>query len=222
MNLPAAPAVPVYHALTGDIVASRELEDRAAVQRDLRATLDDLNGELGEALAIPLQLVAGDEVQGLLRDPAAAADVVIGIADRLHPVAIMWGLGRGPLATDLADDVSLVDGPCLHRAREALERSVRGDRWLVAAGFEAPHGTVLTALFRMMWSVRSGWTETQIKYAREVRDRTQTEVADLYGVSRQAVSKVLDAARFAPVREAEEAARALLAWLGEGEQRDAP
>lgn len=219
MSPPAPPAAPVYFALTGDIVASRELGERAAVQRTLRAALEDLNRELADALAIPLQLIAGDEVQGLLRDPAAAADVVIGIADALHPVAIMWGLGRGPLATDLADDVSLVDGPCLHRAREALEAAVAEEGWLAAAGFEAPHGRVLSALFRMMWSVRSGWTETQIKYAREVRRRTQTEVAGLFGVSKQAVSKVLDAARFAPVREAEEAARALLEWLGESENR---
>ncbi|NIP56813.1 MAG: hypothetical protein GWM92_01675 [Gemmatimonadetes bacterium] len=79
---------------------------------------------------------------------------------------------------------------------------------------------MLTALFRMMWAVRSGWTDTQIKYAREVRHGTQTEVAERFDVSRQAVSKVLDAARFAPVREAEEAARALLGWLGESGKRE--
>lgn len=205
---------PVYFALTGDIVASRELDDRAAVQRNLRDALHDLNTELGDAVAIPFEIIAGDAVQGLLREPAAAAAVVIGIADALHPVAIMWGLGRGPLATDLADEISLADGPCLHRAREALEAAVADDRWLAAAGFAPPHDEVLTALFRMMWAVRSGWTETQARYVRGVRDRNQTQVAELSGVSKQAVSKVLDAARFAAVREAEDAARALLAWLG--------
>lgn len=214
MSLPATPpSETVYFALTGDLVASRTLEDRAAVQRTLRAAVTDLNAAFADDLAVPLKLIAGDEIQGLFARPAAAADVVVRMADELHPVAVMWGLGRGTLATDLADDVSMVDGPCLHRAREALEDAVRAGRWLGAAGIPPPHGQVLSALFRTTWALRSGWTDTQIKYVRAVRSRNQTEVAEMFGVSKQAVSKVLDAAGFAAVHEAEEAARALLSWL---------
>lgn len=203
-----------YFALTGDLVSSRELPDRARVQRTLTTLLAELNEDVGSRLSAPLKVVAGDEVQGLLNDPEATLDVVVRIADALHPVAVAWGLGRGGLSTDLTDDVSLLDGPCLHRARDALDRAASEDRWLETEGFAAPHGDVLSALFQLVWTIRSSWTDTQMKYVREVRHRNQTDVAKLFGVSRQAVSKALDAARFSAVEEGEEAIRRLLRWIG--------
>ena len=66
------------------------------------------------------------------------------------------------------------------------------------------------------WTVRASWTDTQMKYVREARTRKQTEVAEIYDVSRQAVSKALDSAEFAMVLEGEDAARRYLGWLGKG------
>lgn len=209
---------PTYFALTGDVVSSRDLPDRRAVQRTLRASLDELNREHREAMAAPLKLVAGDEVQALLRVPSGApavVDIVVRIADELHPVAMTWGVGVGPLATDLEDDVSLVDGPCLHRARDALAVAGSEDRWLATAGVEEPHGETLSALFDAMGAIRSRWTETQARYVREARCATQADVAERLDVSRQAVSKALDAASFSSVLHAESASRSLLAWVGE-------
>jgi len=204
----------IYFALTGDVVSSRELEDRAGVQRSLRAVVEELNEELDAALATPLKLIAGDEVQGLLDDPEAAVDAVTRVADRLHPVGVAWGLGRGPISTDWTEDVSVLDGPCLHRAREAVEIAASEGRWLVTRGFEPPHGGILSTLFELTWTIRASWTETQMKYVREARAHKQTEVAALYDVSRQAVSKALDSAEYSVVMEGEEAARRYLAWLG--------
>ncbi len=109
----------------------------------------------------------------------------------------------------------MVDGPCLHRAREALVAAASDERWLVAGGFDDPHGAAISALFRLIWSLRADWTETQMKYIRAVRDHLQTEVADTYDVSRQAVSKALDAARLQAVLDGESAARAYLRWIGD-------
>lgn len=210
----AAAADTLYFALTGDIVASRDLPDRAEVQRTLHRTLESLNRELSESLAASFKIVAGDEVQGLLFEPEGVVDVVVTIADELHPVAMAWGLGKGPLSTDLARDVSVVDGPCLHRARAAVEVAAADGRWLVADGIDATHDEALSALFHLMGAIRSGWTETQMKYVQEARHRSQTDIAALFDVSRQAVSKSLDAARFAAVGNGEDAARAILRWLG--------
>lgn len=204
---------PTYYALTGDIVGSRDLADRAGVQRALQSTVVSLNDRLDSALASPLKLVAGDEVQGLLRSAEAAVDVVVEIADELHPTEMAWGLGRGGLTTDLADDVSLLDGPCLHRARDAVERAAAEDVWLVAAGIRPPHDEVLTRLFHLMGVLRGAWTETQLRYVREARHRLQTEVAEIYGVTKQAVSKSLDAAHFSVVSDAERTGRRLLRWI---------
>lgn len=204
----------VYIALTGDVVSSRELENRAAVQRSLERVVEELNDELAASLATPLKLIAGDEVQGLLHRPDAVVDVVTRIADDLHPVHVAWGLGRGPISTDWSENVSMMDGPCLHRAREAVEIAASEGRWLVTAGIPSPHGEIVSTIFNLVWTVRSSWTETQMRYAREARGRKQIDVAARYDVTPQAVSKALDSARFSVVLEGEEAARRYLGWLG--------
>lgn len=205
----------IYFALIGDIVASRQLEDRADVQRRLEAVLDALNAEPGEAKAAPLRLTAGDEVQGLLNTAGPVMTILARIEDALHPAKMVWGLGRGTLSTDLKADVATLDGSCFHRARSALAAARHDDTWLRAEGFGAPHDEVLNALFRLMGAVRSRWTDVQARYVREVRGRLQREVAERLGVSEPAVSKSLNAARFAAIDEAERATTALLAWLSD-------
>lgn len=202
-----------FYALTGDVVGSRELSDRAEVQRRIRDAVSRLNRDLDPEPAAPLRVVSGDEVQGLLVRPEGAVEVVTRIADALHPVAVAWGLGSGPLTTDPSDDVSVLDGPCFHRSREALEAAESEGRWVVIRGFDAPHDPVLTTLLDLVWTLRSSWTDTQMKYVRDARSRSQTDVAALHDVSRQAVSKVLDAAHFGVVLDGEEAARRYLRWV---------
>ncbi|MGH7541380.1 MAG: SatD family protein [Gemmatimonadota bacterium] len=217
MPAPTAPlGAPVFFALIGDIVGSRDLPDRAVFQRELRDLVDELNAELeAEAIAAPLKLTAGDEIQALLARPDAAVDILVRIADRLHPASIVWGLGRGALATDLDPDVSALDGPCFHRARDALGAAARDGAWLRLEGFARPHDAALAALFRLMGGIRARWTEVQARYVRAVRTRLQREVAEQLGVSEPAVSKALASAQFTTVEEGERAARALLRWLGE-------
>jgi hypothetical protein len=209
---------PVHFALIGDIVSSRDLPDRAGVQRRLQVELRRLNDELGPALTAPLKLTAGDEVQGLLGRPERLVDILLAVADGLRPARLVWGLGRGTLDTDPSDDVSVLDGPCLHRARDAVEAAKSQGRWLVARGLPEPHSRVLEALLDLLDAVRSGWTETRARYVREARGRQQREVAARLGVSKQAVHQALAAAHFAPVLEAEAAARDLLEWLGDPER----
>lgn len=206
-------AAPTYFALIGDIVGSRHLSDRARVQQELQHTIRELNRELADGFTTPLRLTGGDELQGLLARPDLLVDVMISTADALHPVELRWGLGRGGLDTPLSDDVTILDGPCLHRARDGLEVAKNTERWLGARGLEEPHGRVLEALLEVLRALRSGWTETRARYVREARGRQQQEVAARLGVSKQAVQQALSAAHFPTVLEAEDAARDLLRWV---------
>lgn len=205
-----------FIALSGDLVGSRELEDRAGVQRRLLATLERQNRDLDpRVVAAPLRVTDGDGVQGLLRRAGAIVDIVVGIEDALHPASMTWGVGRGTLTTDLHEDVAVLDGPCFHRARRALDTARHDAVWLRSEGLGGPYDIVLGSLFGLMGAVRSRWTDVQARYAREVRGRLQREVAERLGVSEPAVSKGLSAARFAALVEAERAARALLDWADE-------
>ncbi len=204
-----------YAALVGDVVRSRDAPDRAALQRELRERLAQLTSALGGALAVPLTLIAGDEVQGLFRGPAAVVDVVTELGEALHPTRLVYGLGWGRVTTDLSSDPSHVDGPCFHRARASIERARRDDAWLRAEGFGTLADALLDGTFHLMHAIRSGWTRTQARTVRAVRGAPQKDVAARFGRAESTISESLKAAGFAALREGESATRALLGEFGE-------
>ncbi len=204
-----------YLAVEGDIVGSRRIPHRNAFQRRFLAAIDAANAAVGaRALAAPLKMVAGDEVQGLLAKPEAAVDLVVCLTDGVFPVRIVFGFGYGALDTDVGPDVSHLDGPCFHRARAALESARKRGVWVRAEGFPPPLDPALSAVFRLLDAIRLEWTEKQARYVRAARGRLQKEVAASFGVSPSVVSESLKAAHFEAVLEGEDAARALLTHFG--------
>lgn len=201
----------LFAALIGDVVESRRHPDRARLQRELTDAITCANRETGEVLAAPFSLTAGDEIQALFRDPADVVDAAVAITDAVLPARIVYGLGFGALETDLGPDPALLDGPCFHRAREALAEARRQGSWLVARGLGDPDDAVLSALFRLLGEIRSGWTELQAKHVASARERPQKQVAEALGKAESTVSESLKAAGFQAVLAGEEAARTLLA-----------
>ncbi len=202
-------------ALIADVVESRDLADRAEFQRRLLDALSTVNADLGEdVLAAPLALTAGDEFQGFFRRPEGVVPAVVALADVLRPARLVYGLGWGALSTDPSPRVAEMDGPCFHRARQALEATRAVGGWVTASGFGAAADPTVTALFRLLDAVRSRWTDKQALYAREVRGRLQKQVAREHGVSPSVVSESLKAAAFDAVREGERALASFLAEFG--------
>lgn len=204
-----------YAALIGDIVASRSVPDRAALQERLHGALESLNRDTpGEHLAAPIAFTAGDEFQALLHQPQAAVEIIRRLADDLYPVRFHFGLGFGALTTKLRQEVGTLDGPCFHAARAAIERGGPQDRWVSVEGFGDAPSRAAEAIFRLIDAIRSGWTEKQTRHARHARELPQKEIAALLDVSPSVVSESLKAARFEAVREGEEAVRLLLLPFG--------
>lgn len=200
----------VFLALIGDVEGSRLVERRARLQRDLERATERANDALGPALAAPLALTAGDEIQGLFRDPTAVVDAVVEVADAVFPARLIHGLGLGPLETDLGPDPALLDGPCFHLAREALLEARGEGSWLVARGLQEPGDVVVSALFRLLGELRSRWTGIQAEHVRHARGRSQKEVAERLGKAESTLSESLKAAGFQAVLEGERALRVAL------------
>lgn len=238
----ARPTQELFVALIGDIVASRELhaKQREELQSSLRAWLDQLNEELGSsALAAPLTLTAGDEIQGLFRKPGATVRVVQDLADRMcqldYQPHVLFGVGRGALTTGKvprslarAKSPALLDGPAFHQARMALEHVQDEGGWARFSGFgeseeDCVPDQVLDALFGLMGAIRDRWTVTQAHISFRMlesstdlatqRSVTQKVVAKKMRVNPSVISESLKASRHFVLRESEEAARGFLASL---------
>ena len=207
-----------YTALIGDVVGSRKVKDRAGLQRRLRAAVAGINDRLTleDALAVPLTITSGDEIQDLLVDPKAAVDAAIYLADAIAPEWMRFGLGYGPISTGLAQTPAEVDGPCFHRAREALESTDRDFRWLGARGFGDDLERGLEGVFGLMAAIRRTWTARQAEIVRHARKETvQKVIAQTLEVSPSVVSESLRAARFRAILAGERTARWLLSTVSQ-------
>lgn len=218
-----------HTALIGDLVDSRSHPDRAAIQKALLAELDLLNQAGGIVAA--LELTAGDEIQGLFdaRAGSSLVRVMTSLTDRLFGLEfeqrIRFGIGFGALQTDLLPSaesprVSLLDGPCFHAAREALDDARSGGQWAQAQGFGTRESALLSSHMELLGEIRQGWTQNQAHTTLLARRHgaphergAQKQAAVDAGVSPSVVSQSLKAARFEAVVRGEAAAADLIELL---------
>jgi hypothetical protein len=105
--------------LIGDVVGSRDVPDRAGLQRVLESAL----AEVGRATGGELAMTIGDEFQGRFPsiDAALAASLRLHLSTR-EVTALRLGLGWGDLVVDRGDATFHgQDGPAWWRARDGLE-----------------------------------------------------------------------------------------------------
>lgn len=123
-----------YAALIVDLKGSKgySAEDRTFIQSFLKDLLDWLNILYHNVIVKDVDFSAGDEVQGLFLSSEAAYLYYRALSLWLYPVAIRAGIGVGTWDVRLKDKGTTgQDGSAYHRARYALERTARVDRYPV-------------------------------------------------------------------------------------------
>ena len=200
-----------YAAVIGDIRSSRGMPDRAAVQVRLEATLDSVNAEFGDRLAAGFIVTLGDEFQGVLLRAADLVSVVNSVDAGLRGIPLRFAVGWGGVSTAIRERAVGIDGPCFHRAREAMTKGKRDGRWVTLSGFGELEDELLNAIFWLMGEVRAGWTDIQAETVAAARHaESQKAVAAARGRHTSTVSKALKSALFEPIMAAERAAAVLL------------
>jgi hypothetical protein len=178
----------------------------------LRDLLADRSG-----VVVPFDRTVGDEVQGVLDDPATVVDVVL---DLLRDGGWSVGIGVGPVDEPLPAVSREASGEAFVRARDAVEQAKsRAATAPVAVRGGAPaRAEEVEALLRLLAGVADrrtarGW-EAVDELARV--GGTQKDVARALGVTEQAVSQRLRSALWPE----EAAVRPLVVrLLGELEER---
>ncbi len=201
-----------YVAIIGDAVASRRLTPRrrAALQRELRAVLGEANRRWRRALAARFAVALGDQFEGLVHDAAAVWELVHWLRAELAGSEWTIACGRGPVSTPLAATAPEVDGPCFHRAREALAEAKRSGAVLALGGFDP----AVTALGRYYAALYRGWTVRQRVVATQLRLLDRRRLAARMRVTPSAVSHVASRIGWRLVEAGDAALRAGLAGRG--------
>jgi len=184
---------PVYLAIIGDVIRSRQVADRASLQARLAHALSRLNSDEPADLAARFVLTVGDEFQGLLASAERLVAIMSALRTAAHPDELRFGLGIGELSTPLQPDAIGMDGPCFHRARAAIERA-EGRGTVVEVDVGQP--VAAFGVYAILYSaLRAGWTERQ----KQVLDlalagMSGKDIAHVLDISPSAVSQHLTAA----------------------------
>ena len=159
-----------------------------------------LDGLAGIPTVLPFERTVGDEVQGLLDDPAAVLDAVLLV---LRDGNWSVGLGIGPVEAPLPASVREARGPALLDAREAVEAAKSaGEVRVAAAAASDPVGAAdVEAMARLLGTLIGRRTATQWATIDAVDAApTQRAAAATLGVSPQNVSQTLAASAIAVER----------------------
>ena len=203
-----------YLAVIGDIRRSRLAPQRAELQKLLERGLQNINREFADELVAGFVITLGDEFQGVIREPGQVVKVLVALEAVLGETSVRYGLGWGTISTELRELAVGMDGPCFHRAREAVREGKRADRWVTVSGFGGDD-EILNGLLWLVGAVRGRWTSVQRETVEQVRvARTQREVAAVRGVNESSVSQALRAALHDPVLASERSAEILLGRHG--------
>jgi hypothetical protein len=201
-----------FACLTSDIIRSRAVPDREALQAQIEDALAEANRRLARAFVVSLAVTLGDEWQGLLRSPDAAYEADFFLRGRLHPIALASGLGLGGVSTPIKARTADMDGVCFHRSREALERAKkRRVPGVVLLSGEPLVDAPANAVGLLLAAVSGGWTQKQFRSVTAYRELgTETAAAEALAVSQVTLHKSLAASRGKEFIEAMDALQAFL------------
>jgi hypothetical protein len=181
-------------------------------QRGSRRGTDRVPAVLSALSDVPVVLrferTAGDEVQGVLDDPAAVVEVVRRL---VRDGGWSIGVGAGPVQTPLPRSTRAATGPAFLAARAAVEAAKRRPVRVAVRGAvtEAAEDAqaVLTALAALL-ERRSDQAWEAVELVE--RGRTQAQAAGELGVTRQAVGQRLTAGLWEVERDLRPTAARLL------------
>ncbi len=198
----------MYYAIIGDMVASRELANRAEVQRQLKRVLNEIN-ESREGIAAKFTLTLGDEFQGLIEAGSGYTPIhaAIAIKNAIYPAKVRIGIGIGTMSTDIDPNFALgADGEAFHNARKALNEIVADEHGL--GMYRNGDGAILVRssmylidecfnnTLQLMDAIRSKWKKKQGEIARYYLDEalkgndvSQLEMSNKFGVTQGTISK---------------------------------
>lgn len=204
----------------GDVIGSRQVDDRAAVGKALEAGLAQANERAADAVHAPFTVLKGvDEVGGVLTTPGPVYTVIQTIAEAIHPHEIRFGVAWDivDVAAD-SDDVAVMDGPAFHHADARRSDVADQDRYVgldLDALAEPPVSTLLAGQCDLLFLWKSAWTPRQCEVVRAYRDaETMTAVAEDLGVAVNTVSRTLQRAHAHPLLAIEAELRDAFSQLG--------
>ena len=179
----------VVYTVIGDLVGSRSVADRAAVQQALNSALGGVNELV--PVAQPFEPTVGDEYQGACGSLGDAVLAALLVRLSLLPlVDVRSGLGHGEVTVHGADRRPLLqDGPGWWAAREAIE-ALDGRRDGARTWYAGPEQGLVNAFLLCRDQIVDRLNDRGVRILRlALLGHSQKEIATLEDIWPSAVSQ---------------------------------
>ena len=203
-----------YIAIIGDIKNSKIMSDRNTVQNELKNLLSKVNEKYCKDISAKFMITLGDEFQGLLHDGGHVMHIIEEIQREMHPVEIRFGIGVGPITTDINVEMAIgADGPGYYKARQAIEflkqnegknRTHASDTRIELDGDNENAAAVMNTVLSLLSIMKANWTDRQreiiwdtLKY-----QDSQAKSAERLDVVQSSIQRGLKSANFYAYRDA--------------------
>lgn len=156
----------MYLALIGDLVSSRNIQNRQQIQKQLLQLMDEINQRYKEVIISPFTVTTGDEFQALLKVDAKIFQLIDDISLSFLPYVIRFGVGSGQMLTDINLQQSIgSDGPAFWNARKAInlihQKNDYGATQIAFCLGDEEASKQLNALTAACEFIKSRWTDNQ-------------------------------------------------------------
>ena len=180
-----------YLVVIGDVIGSRQIQDRSRLQQRLGQVLDELNRRRDAPLS-PYTITLGDEFQAVYRQPESLFPHAFSVMEQVHPHRIRFSCGLGPIATEINRDQALgMDGEAFYRAREGMEwiKGQRADYRFILRGLPEPQeADLLNHTLFLISNQLNSWKLNRIAVLRRrLESQPVKEIAEALKISETAV-----------------------------------
>ena len=222
----------MYLALIADVIASKMVQERFNLQKQLEKTLQTMNELFGEFLASSFTLTLGDEFQALLKVDAPVFQMIDTLRSLLTPTQLRFGIGLGEIVTDIDPLQSIgADGPAYWNARAAInlvhQKNDYGNTQIYFSCGKEKQDFFVNALIASGEAIRSDWRGSQEEILLDLLKRcvysenfSQQDLAQSLEINPSALSKRLKSSSIRVYLRGRAAALASIQSLAKGEAYD--
>jgi hypothetical protein len=181
--------------LVADLVASRRIVARSAVQERLGTCLKQLNSRKREGLVSPYTITLGDEFQAVFSAPDRLFRDALTVLIALYPVAVRFSFGIGDISTPINTKQAIgMDGPAFHEARATIDRLKKTKNLFAVANSGGAGLTLINQSLALVSHTIGKWPRNRLEILRGLFENLDVkQLAHDLRVTDKAVYKSIDA-----------------------------
>lgn len=202
-----------YAVIIADIKGSKKMEEmeRYEWQLFLKSAIVQVNENWASSIEALFMITKGDEFQGVVHNIPNAHSIMIEFERLLTPLELRFGIGVGSIQKMGAEIPIEMDGPAFHFANKALNRAKKLKNRVQFHSADPQLDKYINTLYSLIYAIKGRWSDiNRSRYWKYKEMGTYDKVADLEGVSPQAVWDSLRSANAIEVIEAEKTVKEFL------------